>query len=162
MGTHGALNKRTTIWQKTLSSQYLCMKAFIFTLKLVCMGPMDEKSGITLTKDDPINWFTFLFQGISELSIQVLCWLITNPLCHVVWGCNKDKSLTAVLFSVYTYVFTRGQFWPSGIVVAWVCVCVCLSVCLSVCQSRVCPRDNSSPVRARITKFGAQMQNTLV
>ena len=27
--------------------------------------------------------------------------------------------------------FTRGQFWPSGIVVA--CVCVCLSVCLSVC-----------------------------
>ena len=30
-------------------------------------------------------------------------------------------------------VFTRGQFWPSGIVVA----CVCLSVCVSVC---VCVR----------------------
>ena len=29
---------------------------------------------------------------------------------------------------VVTYVFTRGQFWPSGIVVACVCVCVCLSV----------------------------------
>ena len=42
------------------------------------------------------------------------------------------------------------------------CVCVCLSVCLSVCQSRVCPRDNSSPVQARIAKFRAQMQNTLV
>ena len=26
-------------------------------------------------------------------------------------------------------VFTRGQFWPSGIVVA----CVCLSVCVSLC-----------------------------
>ena len=25
-------------------------------------------------------------------------------------------------------LFTRGQFWPSGIVVACVCVCVCLSV----------------------------------
>ena len=59
-------------------------------------------------------------------------------------------------------IFTRGRFWPSGIVVACVCVCVCLYVCLSVCQSRVCPRDNSSPVQARITKFGAQMQNTLV
>ena len=45
---------------------------------------------------------------------------------------------------------------------ASVCVCVCVSVCLSVCQSRVCPRDNSSPVQTRITKFGAQMQNTLV
>ena len=30
-------------------------------------------------------------------------------------------------------VFTRGQFWPSGIVVACVCVCVCVCVCLSVC-----------------------------
>ena len=66
------------------------------------------------------------------------------------------------LFYAYRCIFTRGQFWPSGIVVACVCVCVCLSVCLCVCQSRVCPRDNSSPVQARITKFGAQMQNTLV
>ena len=39
---------------------------------------------------------------------------------------------------------------------------VCVCVCLCVCQSRVCPRDNSSPVQGRITKFGAQMQNTLV
>ena len=28
-------------------------------------------------------------------------------------------------------LFTRGQFWPSGIVVA--CVCVCVHVCVSVC-----------------------------
>ena len=33
---------------------------------------------------------------------------------------------------------------------------------LSLPASRVCPRDNSLPVQARITKFGAQMQNTLV
>ena len=40
-----------------------------------------------------------------------------------------------------------------------------LSVCLSVRPSvhqQVCPRDNSSPVQARITKFGPKMQNTLV
>ena len=62
--------------------------------------------------------------------------------------------------------FTRGQFWPSGIVVACVCVCVCvcvcLSVCLSVCQSLACPGDNSGPVQARIAKFGPKMQKTLV
>ena len=29
-------------------------------------------------------------------------------------------------------IFTRGQFWPSGIVVASVCVCVCLCVCSSI------------------------------
>ena len=42
------------------------------------------------------------------------------------------------------YIFTRGQFW--GIVVA--CVCPCVR------QSWACLRDNSSRVRAWITKFG--------
>ena len=55
-------------------------------------------------------------------------------------------------------IFTRGQFWPSGIVVACICVCVCLSVC----QSLACPRNNSGPVQARISKFGPKMQKTLV
>ena len=31
------------------------------------------------------------------------------------------------------YIFTRGQFWPSGIVVACVCLSVCPSVHPSVC-----------------------------
>ena len=56
------------------------------------------------------------------------------------------------------FFFTRGQFWPSGIVVACVCVCVCLSVC----QSLACPRNNSGPVQARIAKFGPKIQKTLV
>ena len=51
-------------------------------------------------------------------------------------------------------VFTRGQFWPLGIVVACVCVCVY--------QSLACLHDNSSPVQGRITKFGPEKQNTLV
>ena len=49
-------------------------------------------------------------------------------------------------------IFTRGQFWPSGIVIACVCVSVRVSVC--VYQSLACPHDNSSAVHARITKFG--------
>ena len=36
------------------------------------------------------------------------------------------------------------------------------SVGLCVYQSRACPHDNSSPSQARITKFGSEMQNTLV
>ena len=64
------------------------------------------------------------------------------------------------LYRFDVFIFTRGQFWPSGIVVA--CVCVCVSVCLSVCQSRVCPRDNSSPVQPRITTIGPEVRKTLV
>ena len=51
------------------------------------------------------------------------------------------------------FIFTRGQFWPSGIVVA--CVCPCVR------QSPACLRNNSSQVRFRITKFGPKMLNIL-
>ena len=54
----------------------------------------------------------------------------------------------------WSYFFTRGQFWPSGIAVA--CVCPYGR------QSRACPRDNLSLVPARITKFESDMQNILV
>ena len=32
-------------------------------------------------------------------------------------------------FLAFIHVFTRGQFWPSGIVIA--CVCVCVYVCIN-------------------------------
>ena len=50
-------------------------------------------------------------------------------------------------------LFTLGQFWNPGIVVA----CFRLSF-----RHQVCPRDNSSPVQARLATFGPKMQNTLV
>ena len=36
-----------------------------------------------------------------------------------------------------------------------------LSVCVCVRQSPVCPRDNLSPVQARITEFGPEVQSNL-
>ena len=39
------------------------------------------------------------------------------------------------------------------------CRCLCLCVCI---KSLACPHDNSSPVQAKITKFGPEKQNTLV
>ena len=81
--------------------------------------------------------------------------------------CYADHSRKLLPRSAFTcnisnfheaFLFTRGQFWPSGIVIA----CVCGSVCVCVYQSRACPHDNSSPIQARITKFGPEMQNTLV
>ena len=59
-----------------------------------------------------------------------------------------------IVIFLHFQFFTRGLFWPLGIVVACVCVCVY--------QSLACPHDNSSPVQARITKFGPEKQNTLV
>ena len=59
---------------------------------------------------------------------------------------------------MHSYVVTWGQFWPSDIFVARVCLCV--YVC--VCQSIIYLRDNLSPIKVTITNFGSQVQNILV
>ena len=78
-------------------------------------------------------------------------------------------------------IFTPGQFWLLGVVVASVCLCVRVHMCV---QARSCPRHNSwrlqgqiklkftpcwdcpchnsSPIQARITVFGPEVQNTLI
>ena len=52
-----------------------------------------------------------------------------------------------------TFFYPR-QFWPSGIAIACICLCVCVNPGL------VC--DNLRLIQARITKFGLEVQNTLV
>ena len=56
-------------------------------------------------------------------------------------------------------VFTWGQFWSSGIFDAMQRLCVCPSIFVSVYQSHAITYD---PIRAVITKFGPEVQNTLV
>ena len=53
-------------------------------------------------------------------------------------------------------------FYPRPVLAFGYCHRLRLWVCVCVYQSRACPHDNSSPIQARITKFGPEMQNTLV
>ena len=69
-------------------------------------------------------------------------WFVRNPgvpdkSSRGLGSMSRHSAQIFVSFIACIFLFiTRGQFWPSGIVVA--CVCVCVSVCLSVCTS-VCP-----------------------
>ena len=133
-------------------------------------------------------------------------------LCFYNYKCGHEI-LASMQSSDCHFIFTRGQFWPSGIVVA--CVCVCVSVCVCVnhllvraitqdpfklgspnldqrckrpwlrslliwggqltltsrsnltsksefTQFWACPDHNSLPIQARITKFGPEVENSLV
>ena len=91
------------------------------------------------------------------LSAWIICW--TNSRVAHGWRCYDANVISLYWLLV---IFTRGQLWPSGIVVACVCLCVCVYVCVCVRQSSVCPDDNLSPAQATITKFGPEVQNTLI
>ena len=56
----------------------------------------------------------------------------------------------------------NSVFYPRPVLAFGYCHRLRLWVCVCVYQSRACPHDNSSPSQARITKFGPEMQNTLV
>ena len=55
-------------------------------------------------------------------------------------------------------------FYPRPVLAFGYCRClrVCVCVRVSVRQSSACPCNNSSTVQARITKFGPEMEKTLV
>ena len=63
---------------------------------------------VSLTTDDKILWEPVLYYWGGGYWVNFFCCIIF-------------------------LIFTRGQLWPSGIVVACVCLCVC--VCMCVCVS---------------------------
>ena len=75
---------------------------------------------------------------------------LENCVCIVTMNCLSAEM-----------IFTRGQFWPSGIVLAcvYLCACVCPSVCVSVNLELV---RAISRVQAWTTTFEQNMQNNLV
>ena len=100
------------------------------------------------------HWWIPLTKGQwrGALMFSLICALNIRLSKHL-WGWWFETTSR----SLWRHCNDRGQFWPSGIEVA----CVCLCVCVRVCQLRVCPRDYSSPVPARATKFVQKTQNTV-
>ena len=97
-------------------------------------------------------WVSALWTAARRGPLKQFTWPERN------WILPSQNVGVAASLRWFHVVFTRGQFWPPGIVIACVCVCVCQSVC----QSLACPRHNLGPVQARIAKFGPKMQKTLV
>ena len=142
---------------------------------------------------------------------MVACAFWRSEPCRVVPWSSKTLCLWSPHGQPFYIIFTRGQFWPSGIVVA--CVCVCVSLCVNHLLVHAITRDPfklgspnldqrckrpwlrsllfiggqltltfkvkfnlkvwiyrilslsahySLPIQARITKFGPEVQNSLV
>ena len=73
-----------------------------------------------------VNKCFFIYIVIFICSLLITLWYVfqTFVRCKIVFHWHENFM-----------VFTRGQFWPSGIVVACVCLTVCPSVRPSICPS---------------------------
>ena len=70
---------------------------------------------------------------------------------------SLSEIISPHIWMMWRYYKLYQFYYPRPVLASGYCRCPCPSV-----RHQVCPRDNSSPVQARITKFGPKMQNTLV
>ena len=90
-----------------------------------------------------------------SISCVQMPWLLASPNHQKPWYWEWIKTMCNIS------ILTKDM---KGMVVLAIgyCHCLRLCVCHSVCQSLACPRNNSGPIQSRITKFGPEVQNTLV
>ena len=73
---------------------------------------------------------------------------------------NSQMKPYEIMHKAWSGIEDVPYCYPRPVLASGYCHRLCLCVC--VYQSLACPHDNSSPVQARITKFGPEKQNTLV
>ena len=111
--------------------------------------------------------FSAVFK-IKQTYIGAICSCVVWV--HILTYLQHTFFLRGIFFNKHLsnekHFVTYCHFYPRPVLAFGYChrlrLWVCVSVCVYVYQSRACPHDNSSPIQARITKFGPQMQNTLV
>ena len=112
-------------------------------IQLGCTESDFAENAQEFERQHKLEIYTYKLIAISSLSVpahqyiynSIACRNISNKSAQNYLGSNSPprptcdwKSLPLIWISC---VLTRGQFWPSGIVVACICLCVCLCACVN-------------------------------
>ena len=97
--------------------------------------------------------------SVETVFMQLSCCVTAIKIYHLLWkiACqhldywhilyvNQILTLPCLFLCQLYAIFTQGLYGHRVLSLP-------ASVCPSVCQSLACPRDNSRPIEARITKF---------
>ena len=90
----------------------------------------------------PVCLYTFWKPRFKQHSVSLMQWRHSNSSFLLRFLPEASFALRMMSFLVSVYL--------------------CVRLCVCVCQTRACPRHNPSTVQARITKFGPEVQTTLV
>ena len=130
---------------------------------------MEQVTHVSPSK--PLNsWQLIHLPVICDISNMTSC-ISSRQLSYIkspVVNCNAIDSIMryqqhitwAMCTVLFCYVLLPEASFGLRVLSLPACVCVCVRV--SVRQSSACPCNNSSTVQARITKFGPEMEKTLV
>ena len=101
-----------------------------FLFRLLSLIAQDHPSAVKIIAVARA-WLVFLYQSLNNnIYICGKPYFINILKMFHIRNKTAMSSLIAIFTDVTSIFITRGQFWPSGIVVA--CICVCVSVCLWV------------------------------
>ena len=147
---------------------------------------------VTSPHKGPVTWKMFPFDDIImhiplfvvlAFKTEVIIRIKSVLVCYSYYFKSHNMSIMISQFTGYStvnsiaffrlrtktsYKLCISFYYPRPVMAFGYCrclrlsVCVCVYVCVCVRQSSVCPDDNLSPAQATITKFGPEVQNTLI
>ena len=130
-------------------------------IQLGCTESDFAENAQEFERQHKLEIYTYKLIAISSLSVpahqyiynSIACRNISNKSAQNYLGSNSPPTANMWLKITPTHM-NFLCFNPRPVLAFGYCCCMHLSVCVSVCvrQPPACPRDNSSPVRARITK----------
>ena len=136
-------------WGVSSFSERLVYSASIFLLVILVFS----------TKKKPTNDDVFMHSGKQKCNNSPENLMICNShdkisILRLAFSHGSVIRILNLAFIIFALRICHLAFYPRPVLAFGYCLaCVCPSVSPSVCH-QVCPRDNSSPVQARITKFG--------
>ena len=148
-------------WKK---HKVLALRILVWPKQLTQHKPRDWEHTHEYSKWQKI-WTLFCFVVILSVVLLYMPYDVHVVLLSFDWFCCGVMGSCGFILCIFPYsaqldmssVFTRGQFWPSGIVVACICLPMYVSFCMSIMSLSV-----RKLFQSRTTKYGQKMHNTLI
>ena len=138
-------------------------RTYLFTYHGICGCHPNFESSVQINCYEHIRWV----RSVDLTYVWAWSNTINNWISGKSIGTDTNTAVLCTCICLLEQIPTvalkehHNIFSPRPVLAFRYCHCLCLSVPPSMCQSRDCPRGNLSPVPSRLTKFGADVQNTL-
>ena len=123
-------------WRRTATWRLSCVNSSLLEpvrwrcrARLPSFSPSHPLSSVPTRRSRPAWWGNWRRSSVASMLSSLLRWVLMLLSLQGVQQLGKSRPPKS---GKSLGVFTRGQFWPSGIVIGCVCGSVCPCVCVSI------------------------------